>query len=84
MSPVHAAIVRLAGNEPLALFATGLMSLSDEYARPRLSDTDEDMVTARAASERAHHAIVDAMIAGDVEVATCACASTRCRRALDE
>lgn len=70
LSPVHTAIARLAGNEPLAMFARSLMSLSDEYARPRLGDTAAEMAAARDASHRAHAAIIDAMAVGDAELAT--------------
>jgi DNA-binding FadR family transcriptional regulator len=70
-SPVHTAIARLAGNEPLALFAYSLMSLSDEYGRSRLGGIPATATAeAKGASRRAHQAIVEAMVAGDVELAT--------------
>ncbi len=68
-SDIHVAISHTAANEPLALFLHTLISLSDEYSRPKVTRSAEDMRTRRADSHRAHEAIVEAMVAGDAETA---------------
>ena len=68
-SDLHVAISHAAANEPLALFLHTLISLSDEYSRPKVTRSARDMRRRRADSHRAHEAIVEAMIAGDADTA---------------
>lgn len=68
-SDLHIAISHAAANKPLALFLHTLISLSDEYSRPKVTRTPKDMKRRRQASHRAHEAIVEAMVAGDAETA---------------
>lgn len=68
-SDLHLAIARAADNEPLALFLHTAISLSDEYSRPKVTRSAKAMGPRRQESHRAHEAIVDAMVAGDVETA---------------
>lgn len=69
ISDLHIAIAHAASNEPLALFLHTLISLSDEYSRPKVKRSAKDMRTRRHDSHLAHEAIVEAMIAGDADTA---------------
>ena len=69
-SDLHVAISQAADNEPLALFLHTLISLSDEYSRPKVKRSAKDMERRRKDSHRAHKAIVAAMVAGDADTAT--------------
>ncbi len=68
-SDLHIAISHAARNEPLALFLHTLISLSDEYSRPKVTRSARDMRKRRQDSHRAHEAIVEAMVAGDTDTA---------------
>ena len=72
---LHMALADIAGNRPMALFLDTLISLSDEYSRPELAadggvDPPEALASRLRDSQRAHAAIVKAVIDGDAITAT--------------
>jgi len=68
----HLELADLSGNAAIGLFAEILMELQSEFVNgARRQPADEEVLTADArASHRAHRAIYEALISGDVERAT--------------
>ncbi len=64
---LHTTIAQLSGSRPYALFLDMLISLSDEYSRPELDHPSPGLPEQLRETQRAHAAIVQAIIDGDVQ-----------------
>jgi DNA-binding FadR family transcriptional regulator len=66
--PLHVTLASLSGNPVLRLFVEVLAQLTDRYAKVRRTTKSDRAATVREV-ERAHRAIVDAVVAGDAATA---------------